>query len=145
MWKEILTAAWLLPVSIMDTKSKRVPVWMIGIGAAAAAGVLLWEGISGGLNGWQECRALLPGVILLAVAYATGKAGMADGVILMLMGIFMGYEGCIAATVGGLFLIALFSGVMLMLRRVKKDTRIPFVPFLAVGWLIVVCGRWGIQ
>ncbi len=141
MWKEMLTAAWLLPVSIMDTKSKRVPVWMIGIGTAAAAGVLLWEGISGGLSGWQECRALLPGVILLAVAYATGKAGMADGIILMLLGIFMGYEGCVAAAVGGLFLIALFSGVMLMLRRVKKDTRIPFVPFLAVGWLIVVCGR----
>lgn len=142
MWKEVLTAAWLVPMSIMDTRSKSVPVWMLWIGTVAAAGVLLYEGISGRLNGWQACRALMPGLILLAVAYATGKAGLADGVILMLLGIFMGYEGCVAASLGGLFLIALCSGVLLMLRRVKKDTRIPFVPFLAAAWLIVVCGRW---
>ncbi|MDE6639635.1 MAG: hypothetical protein K2K63_03855 [Acetatifactor sp.] len=143
MWKEVLTAVWLVPMSIMDTRSKRVPVWMLWIGSAAAIGVLLYDGINGGLNGWQECRALLPGVILLAVAYATGKAGPADGVILMLLGVFMGYEDCVAASLGGLFLIALFSVVLLTLRRVKRDTRIPFVPFLAVGWLIVTCGRWG--
>lgn len=142
MWKEVLTAAWLMPMSIMDTKSKSVPAWMLWIGTAAAAGVLLYEGINGRLNGWQACRALMPGLILLAVAYATGKAGLADGVILMLLGIFMGYEDCVAASLGGLFLIALCSGVLLMLRRVKKDTRIPFVPFLAAAWLIVVCGRW---
>lgn len=142
MWKEVLTAIWLVPMSIMDTRSKRVPVWMLWIGTAAAIGVLLYDGINGGLNGWQECRALLPGIILLAVAYATGKAGPADGVILMLFGVFTGYEDCVAASLGGLFLIALFSVVLLTLRRVKRDTRIPFVPFLAVGWLIVVCGRW---
>lgn len=144
MWKEALTAVWLVPMSIMDTRSKRVPVWMLWIGTAAAAGVLLYEGINGGLNGWQACRALIPGVILLAVAFVTGKAGLADGIILMLLGVFTGYEGCVAASLGGLFLTALFSGILLMLRRVKKDTRIPFVPFLAVGWLIVVCGRWGV-
>lgn len=142
MWKEVLTAAWLVPMSIMDTRSKSVPAWMLWIGTAAAAGVLLYEGISGRLSGWQACRALIPGLILLAVAYATGKAGLADGVILMLLGIFMGYEGCVAASLGGLFLIALCSGVLLMLRRVNKGTRIPFVPFLAAAWLIVVCGRW---
>lgn len=119
-----------------------MPAWMLWIGTAAAAGVLLYDGINGSLNGWQACRALMPGLILLAVAYATGKAGLADGVILMLLGIFMGYEGCVAASLGGLFLIALCSGVLLMLRRVKKDTRIPFVPFLAAAWLIVVFGRW---
>lgn len=143
MWKEVMTAAWLVPMSIMDTRSRKVPVWMLWIGTAAAVGVLLYEGINGGLNGWQECRALLPGAIMLAVAYATGKAGPADGIILMLLGVLMGYEDCVAVSLGGLFLIALFSAVLLTLRRVKKDTRIPFVPFLAVSWLIVVCGRWG--
>lgn len=143
MWKEAVTAVWLVPLSIMDTRSKRVPVWMLWIGAVAAIGALLYEGINGGLDVWQECRALMPGLILLAVAVVTGKAGQADGIILMLLGIFMGYEGCVAASLGGLFLISLFSGILLMLHRVKKDTKIPFVPFLAMGWLFVVSGRWG--
>lgn len=145
MWKEALTAAWLLPMSIMDTKAKRVPVWMLWIGAVAALGVLLYEGISGELNGWQAYRALMPGVILLAVAAVTKKAGLADGIILMLLGISMGYEGCVAVSLGSLVMIALFSGILLALHRVKKDTRIPFVPFLAAGWFIFVCGRWGAQ
>ena len=144
MWKEVLIAAWLLPMSIADIKSKRVPVWMLWIGASAAVGMVLHKGINGGLDGWNEGCALLPGAILLAVAYATGKAGPADGVILMLLGVFAGYEDCVAASLGGLILIALFSAVLLTLHRVRKNTRIPFVPFLTVGWLIVVCGRQGL-
>lgn len=142
MWKEAVTAAWLLPMSVMDAKSRRVPIWMLWIGAAAAAGVLLYDILNKGTTGWQICRALLPGMILLAVAFATGKAGVADGVILLLLGAFTGYEICVAASLGGLFLLALISGILLALRRVRKDTRIPFVPFLAAGWLLAVCGRW---
>lgn len=145
MWKEILTAAWLLPLSVMDARSRRVPVWMLWIGTAAAAGILLYEGINGGFDAGLLCRALIPGVILLVVAFATGKAGMADGAILMLLGAMAGYEVCIAAALGGLLLIAILSGILLALRRVKRDTKIPFVPFLTAGWMLVLWGRWGMK
>lgn len=143
MWKEALTAVWLIPMSALDIKCRKVPVWMIWIGAIAAISVMICEGVGGQLSGWKTCRALIPGIILLVIAAATKKAGTADGVILMILGIFMGYEGCVAASLGGLFLISLFSGALLVLRRVKKNTKIPFVPFLAVGWLAVLCERWG--
>lgn len=144
MWKEAMTAAWLLPMSVADIRSKRVPVWMLGIGVLGAAGVLLYEGVNGELNGWQVCRGLIPGIILLAAAAATGKAGPADGMIVMLLGVLTGYEGCMAAALSGLFLLSLFSGILLALRRVKRNTKIPFVPFLAAGWLITVLGRWSL-
>lgn len=141
MWREAMMAAWLLPMSVMDVKSRRVPAWMLWIGAVAAVGTLLYEMISKGMTGWQVCRGLLPGLVMLAVAFATGKAGMADGIIILLLGIFAGYEVCVAASLGGLFLLAFFSGILLVLRKVKRDTRIPFVPFLTVGWLLAVCGK----
>lgn len=141
MWREAMMAAWLLPMSIVDVKSRRVPVWMLWIGAAAAAGSLLYEIITKRAMGWQICRGLLPGLVMLAVASATGKAGVADGVIMLLMGIFAGYEVCVAASVGGLFLLALVSGVLLVLRKAKRDTRIPFIPFLTAGWFLAVCGK----
>lgn len=140
MWKEAMTAAWLLPMSIADIRNKRVSVWMLAIGGLGAAGVLLYEGINGELNGWQLCRGLIPGVILLAAAFATGKAGTADGMIVMLLGVFMGYEGCMAAALSGLLLLSLFSGILLMLRRVKRNTKIPFIPFLTAGWLLALWG-----
>lgn len=144
MWKEAMTAAWLLIMSVADIRSKRVPMWMLGIGALGAAGVLLYEGVNGELNSWQVCRGLIPGVILLAAAFATGKAGQADGVIVILLGVLMGYDGCIAAALSGLFLLSLFSGILLALRRVKRNTKIPFVPFLTAGWLVAALGRWSL-
>lgn len=145
MWKEALTAAWLVPLSIMDIKSKRVPVWMLWIGTAVAAGVLLYEGINSGPNIWSICRALMPGMILLVIAFVTGKAGMADGVILMLLGALTGYGDCMAAALGGLLLTALLSGILLALRKVSRNTKIPFVPFLTAGWIIAVWGRWCVR
>ncbi len=142
MWKEALTAAWLIPMSIMDTKSKRVPVWMLWIGTAAAAGVLIFEGINEGPDVLQICRSLIPGIVLMVTALATGKAGMADGIILILLGALTGYKDCMAAALGGLLLIALLSVILLALRKVKRSTKIPFVPFLTVGWILTVCGRW---
>lgn len=144
MWREVLTAVWLLPMSITDAKSRRVPVWMLWCGAAAAAVELLYEGLCGGLDVWNICRALVPGIVLLAVAYVTGKAGMADGMILMPLGILSGYERCLAASLGGLFLLSFFCGILLVLRRVKRDTQIPYIPFLTLGWLIVLCGKEGV-
>ena len=134
MLKEAITAGWLIPMSVVDIRKRKVPVWMLGIGALGAAGVLLYEGLTGELNGWQVCRGLIPGGILLAAAFVTGKAGLADGIIVMLLGVFM--------ALGGLFLLSLFSGILLALRRVKRNTKIPFVPFLTVGWMIAVWGRW---
>lgn len=136
MWKEAMAAVWLVPMSVVDIRKRKVPVWMLVLGALGTAGMLLYEGISGELNGWQVCRGMIPGVILLAAAFVSGKAGLADGIIVMLLGSFMGYEGCMAAVLGGLFLLSLFSGVLLALRRVKRNTKIPFVPFLTAGWLI---------
>ncbi len=142
MWKEALTAAWLIPLSIMDTRNKRVPVWMLWIGMAAAVCVLLYEGINEDPDVLQIWRGLIPGAILLATALATGKAGMADGIILILMGALTGYEICVAAALGGLLLIALLSVILLALRKVKRNTKIPFIPFLTVAWIITVCGGW---
>lgn len=142
MLKEAMTAVWLIPMCVVDIRKRKVPVWMLGIGALGAAGALLYEGLTGELNSWQVCRGLIPGGILLAAAFVTGKAGLADGIIVMLLGVYMGYEGCMASALGGLFLLSLFAGILLALRRVKRNTKIPFVPFLTVGWMIAVWGRW---
>ncbi len=144
MWKEMLTAAWLIPMSAMDIRSRQVPAWMLWIGTAAAVVVLACEGWSGELSGWQICKAAVPGAVLLAIAGSTGRAGYADGIVLLLLGLLAGYEICLTASLGGLFLIAMCSLVLLALRRVRRDTKMPFVPFLTAGWLAAVCGRWGI-
>ncbi len=141
MWKQILIVIWLAVMSFWDIRRRTVPVWMLWTGAAAAAGMAFLGWFGGNFSFFDLCRALAPGAMLLIVAAATGKAGYADGVVLMILGAASGYKDSLAVLFCGLFLIALFSGFMLMLRRVKRNTKIPFVPFLTAGWMTVVIGK----
>lgn len=140
MWIKGITMVWLLVMSVTDIIRRRIPIWMLGIQAALTAGVLFSTAQTGELHVMEVCRAAIPGLLLTAIALATKKAGWADGVILVLLGIQTGYKCCLTAALTGLFLMALLSVVLLLLRRVKKDTGLPFVPFLLAGWLFGQAG-----
>lgn len=143
MWRDIMTAGWLLVLSVMDIKKRSVPLWLLGIGVVNTAVILLTEGLGGGIDGWRLCRSMFPGAVFLVTAAATGKAGYGDGIVLIMLGLMGGSKACLLALTAGLFLIAVFSGALLALRKVKRNSRIPFLPFLAVGWGIAACGKVG--
>lgn len=136
MWGVILTAVCLAAMSIADIVNRKVPLWMLAVQASLATGMLIWGGINGELRIGGICKALIPGIILVAIALSTKKAGWADGVVLLLLGIQTDYEKCMAAVLAALFLMAVLSAVLLMLHKVKKDTKLPFIPFLTMGWFL---------
>lgn len=136
MWGVILTAVWLIAMSVVDIRSRQVPLWMLMVQAVLAAGMLIGGGINGELSAGGICRALIPGVILVVIALSTKKAGWADGVVLLLLGVQTSYEKCMVAVLMALFLMAALSAVLLVFHKVKKDTRLPFLPFLTMGWFL---------
>lgn len=144
MWKESLVFVWLLALSVWDIREKRVPVWLLWIGGMVATGSLLCRQLQGGMDWLRAGRALMPGILLLLLALGTGKAGSADGVILMVLGILEGFESCLTICFGSLALSAVISGVLLAIKKVRRSTKIPFIPFMAAGWLLAVTGRCGI-
>lgn len=136
MWGVILTAVCLIVMSIADMVNRKVPLWMLTVQAALAAGMLIWGGVNGELSIGGICKALIPGIILVTIALSTKKAGWADGVVLLLLGIQTDYEKCMVAVLVALFLMAALSAVLLVFRKVKKDTKLPFIPFLTMGWFL---------
>lgn len=136
MAETILTECWLLAASILDIRSRRIPVWMLVLGGAfAALAALCRFGFT-----LAECvemiKGCIPGAILLLMAAATGKAGTADGIALIFLGICTGGKICLAVFMLSLVLISLFSGVLLALGRVGRNTRLPYLPFLSAAWLL---------
>ena len=148
-----LTLVWLGMLSYSDLRRREVPFWQLIIGmiplligiffsltmkSDANSGVI-WK--LGGLGDIGLC--LVPGGLFLLIGLMTGKAGMADGIVLCLIGGIWGVKIVFLTMTVGLFLSSVCSILLLISHKAKGRTQIPFLPFLAVAWLLGVYGKWG--
>lgn len=81
---------------------------------------------------------MLPGALLLLLAFVTKKAGYGDGIVLCCLGMVLGGEKSLMLLGISLFLTSLFALVLLVMHRVRRNSCLPFVPFLAAAWLVVI-------
>lgn len=132
MWFTVLIMLWLLCISMMDIRRRSVPAWMLVPGGVLAGIALnIRPGAAGDMLG------ILPGAILLVTAFVTKKAGYGDGIVMLFLGIVEGSGESLLIFAAGLVFAAVFSLILLGLRRAGRNTRIPFLPFLTAAWLIV--------
>lgn len=134
--RECVLLVYLIILAICDWREKRIPLILPAYGLAAALLYRIyllhcepaeWE--------WLLLSALLgiiPGILMLAVAGLTGKVGCGDGVVLLNIGLLTDYKSCILLLCFSMLFMSVFSIGMLSLKRVGKDTRLPYLPFLAV-------------
>lgn len=127
---------WLLGLNLFDIRYRRVPVWMVLSGGAAVMG----NGICGCMWGERDFALLLsgmiPGTVLLLLAFGTRKVGWVDGIVLMLLGSVLGFTQCILAAMFSLVMISVFSAALLILKRADHGTTIPYIPFLTLGFVL---------
>lgn len=79
------------------------------------------------------------GVMILFWGFLLGGGvGFADGMILVVSGIFLGFEKNMEVFFSGLFLIGITSLFLSVFKKKGRTYRIPFAPFLLVGYLFVM-------
>lgn len=140
MIKAGIILTYLLVLSVQDIRERRVSVMLLTVGGIFAVGCLGYEMFVGRVNGLVPLLGSLPGVFLLVVARISKKAGYADGIVLLWLGLLGGYGDGVFVMGISLLLIAAVSMILLVLRRVKKETRIPYIPFLTAGYLLLQFG-----
>lgn len=134
----------LLVGSIYDWKYYSLPVWLLGVsmlggGVGLVAALLGTEGERG-----VAFLALLPGVVALLVAFATREQiGYGDGVLLLAMGGCIGMERTVWTVFAALAGVFVVSCVLLVTGRAQRNKRLPFVPFLLLGEMVVMLGGGG--
>jgi prepilin signal peptidase PulO-like enzyme (type II secretory pathway) len=125
----MLTLLWL---AVQDKKH-------LGItrrGLTMASVILLVAGCFGAVDWPSRVGGAAIGVMLLLFGVFSKEAiGMADGVVILVCGVAFGlYE-----TVTLCFFAALYAGccsaVLLLLKKAGKQSRIPFLPFVLLGYL----------
>ncbi len=132
-----LLGGYLLILAIEDIRRKKVPIWALG--TALAVSPLFWifreEGIDTFLLG------IIPGAALIFVSFVSrGGIGLADAVIIVILGMNLGLTAVIMTVIVSFGLIALFSGGMLIAGRLRLKSTLPYIPFAFLGYVVTVIG-----
>lgn len=121
--------------SYTDIKKKEVytmlmaPFLLAGIAVSISP---LGPGIKNALFG------VAVGVFILILSFITrGSIGAGDGIALMITGFYLGFLDNIRLLCLALFLSAIISVAVLLIKRCGKDKELPFMPFLLIAFLII--------
>lgn len=115
-----------------DIRKKQVSlltVWIFALAGIITA--VLQKDIS-----WQYFFPVGIGFCCVAVSLVTrGAVGMGDGWLLMALGTVLNTEEFVGALLMGMFCCGMWSGILLFVFRKGRNTEIPFVPFLMMGYI----------
>ncbi len=130
-------AAVMVVCTIADIKKKEISVWLFGIlGLIVMVGCFVLE-----TPRWYMLAAgVIPGILLMILAKITEQSiGYGDGIILAEIGLITGVGRCMLILAAALALAGVFSLGILVIKKVDKRYRIPFVPFLTMSYVAVMC------
>ena len=136
--KVIGLGLYLLAVSIYDIKEKTIPILLLIFGGLLVGTKAVYGVAAGEMAWYQPLLGIIPGMGLLLVAWITEKMGYGDGLVLMLIGGTVGYQGSLVVLCFASFFAAILCVILLAIRKVKKHSRIPYVPFLAGSYLLYI-------
>lgn len=131
-----LLIVYLAILSIRDIQRKEFPVGVIWGGLGVG---LIWVIIKGD---WiATLLGIIPGVLLILMGFLTReKVGYGDGVLLIVVGLIMGWPGSLVVYMLAQFGVLFYAILLLIIKRAPKDVKIPFAPFLTVALVIYQMG-----
>ena len=119
--------------TIEDCRKKRIllcPVLLFGI-----AGLILHLYYRN-ITIYSLLAGCLIGAFLLLISKVTGgKIGIGDGLVLIVTGIYLGFENNTILFLHGLFFCGIWSLLMLLTKKKKGSDEVPFVPFLLLAYV----------
>ena len=135
MLTQVMAMIYLAILSVMDAKKREIPLWLLALGMLPAVMAAVF-GIWRGGRAWEELlMGLVPGMVLLCMAGLGKGAGAGDGIVLLQLGLFFSLEMAVMAFAISMIVISMFSLVLLLIKVARKETRLPYLPFLWLGCL----------
>jgi len=138
--ERVILAGYLIVMGIFDGRERSVPVMGVINGFLAAMGVVAYRCIQNSEQWcWIVLSALLgaiPGAVLVLLAHVTGQIGFGDGLVLTVVGMVIGYGGCVLLICFSLLLMSICCIGIMWSKKGNRNTRIPYLPFLTAVYLV---------
>lgn len=123
--------------SVTDCVRQRIAAWTLWMGAAAGvcvAGIRLSRGRE---TPAALLAALAPAGVFLAMSLLTeGKIGKGDGLMLLVLGLLLGWRLCLSVLCTASLLAGVWAGIGMTAGKLRKTSRLPFAPFLLTSLLL---------
>lgn len=127
----------LILCSITDIKEKKVyslPCFIFMMAGIILESMIKQKGILNISSG------ILPGVLIYIAGIMTGGGiGKGDAIIFIVIGVFMGLKKSLILLVCSLIFINIIGLFILIFRKGNMKTKIPFVPFILISFITLVC------
>lgn len=126
---------YLLLMAVNDIRKKEIHLGITAVVGVALAAKQLYLVYQGEMSAGSAFLGILTGIFLIVVSVVTGgQIGIGDGILFVICGLFFSlYETSILLLIS-LFLTAVVSGIMIVIKRVGKRDTIPFAPFVLAGY-----------
>lgn len=119
----------------IDIRRKEVSMVLTGVFAAAA---VIWNLTHQEIPVMIWVCGIIPGIFLLAAGWATrGAIGSGDGFVIAVCGLFLGIWTNMELLLIALFLSALYSMVLIVFKKVKRNHTIAFIPCVLLSYIIM--------
>ena len=135
MFIEIIIAMVLLVLSVMDIICKRIPLLVIvGLIVMAMVSSLILQPVDGVLI----VAGATVGIVFFLISKVTReKLGYGDSLILLALGILLGFWEVMILILIAFLASACFGIIMVCWKKKNKNTSFPFVPFIALSYVLV--------
>ncbi len=128
---------YLLICSIVDVKEKKIPVYLLYIGICLSSFYFIFQFYTEERQISDLIISLIPGVSLILICKVSKDAiGMADALIFIITGLILTPYRSLLMMIIAFFLSFLFSCVLIIIKKAKKNARIPFIPFILFSTII---------
>ena len=134
---------WFLLLSVVswqDFQKQEISSWLLILMGSLGTGIQIFEG-SVSLGAWFG--GILRGAALLFLAFVPREEiGDGDGWLVLVMGMSLGLKFSFLSFLLALGISALVGGCLLIFRKVRRNYRLPFAPFLLAGSVLslALCG-----
>ena len=131
----IVTTGFLGTCSFLDIKKKAVPIRLLCLCSVIIFVSILFVEKVTVLD--RICGAGFGAFFLLITWWSRQAIGVADSIWITILGIAYGFSKSMTIVLVSLVLSAVVSAILLGLRKANRKDKIPFLPFLLMGFVVV--------
>ena len=130
----------LFLAGVMDFKSKTISrgiILALMIVCLMGAVIKIFMNKEFGL--WEAAGGVLTGLCTIGLSMVSREQiGRGDGLVIAAIGLILGFRKCLFAICIASIIMTLVSVIILVLQKGNRNTKLPFIPALFVGYVICI-------